>query len=182
MKDQSKTKQVLIKELASLKQKTADLERTESGHKRTESQWQVSLTDLAQDAVLMIDPTGCISLWNQAAERIFAYTSNEAIGQDLHQLLAPKSYRKAYRAAFSKFKKTGQGAVLDKTVERNSPSNCLLLLFTVRMVGMHWGSYATSPSANRWMRHCGSRKKGTGCFSRGALMAYSLPILERGGL
>ncbi len=117
MKDQSKTKQVLIKELASLKQKTADLERTESGHKRTESQWQVSLTDLAQDAVLMIDPTGCISLWNQAAERIFAYTSNEAIGQDLHQLLAPKSYRKAYHAAFSKFKKTGQGAVLDKTVE-----------------------------------------------------------------
>jgi PAS domain S-box-containing protein len=117
MKDQSKTKHVLIQELASLKQKTVDLERTKSGHKRTASQWQVSLTDLAQDAVLMMDPTGCISLWNQAAERIFAYTSKEAIGQDLHQLLAPKSYRKAYRAAFSKFKKTGQGAVLDKTVE-----------------------------------------------------------------
>ena len=117
MKDQSKPKQTLIQELASLKQKTADLERTESGHKRTESQWQVSLTDLAQDAVLMIDPTGCISLWNQAAERIFAYTSNEAIGQDLHQFLAPKRYREAYHAAFPKFKKTGQGEVLDKTIE-----------------------------------------------------------------
>jgi hypothetical protein len=70
MKDQSKTKQALIQELVSLKQKIADLERTISERKQVESQRQVSLetlgkresliraiTDSAQDAILMMDPT-----------------------------------------------------------------------------------------------------------------------------
>jgi hypothetical protein len=37
MKDQSKTKQFLIQELASLKQKIVDLERTASDRKQVES-------------------------------------------------------------------------------------------------------------------------------------------------
>ena len=90
MKDQFKTKQVLIQELASLKQKTADLERTESERKQGESQREVSIetlgkreslmraiTDSAQDAILMMDPTGCITFWNPGAEHIFGYTSEE---------------------------------------------------------------------------------------------------------
>jgi PAS domain S-box-containing protein len=130
MKDQSKTKQALIQELTSLREKITELERSESGRKRAESKRQVSfetlgkrhslmrsITDSAQDAILMMDPTGCISFWNPAAERIFGYTSKEAIGQDLHQFLAPKRYLEAYHAAFSKFKKTGQGEALDKTIE-----------------------------------------------------------------
>jgi PAS domain S-box-containing protein len=131
MKDQSKTKQALIQELVSLRQRITELEQSESELKRVESQQQqVSLetlgkseslmraiTDSAQDAILMMDPTGCISFWNPGAEHIFGYTSEESIGQDLHQFLAPKRYREAYHAAFSKFKKTGQGEALDKTID-----------------------------------------------------------------
>ncbi|MGA3086769.1 MAG: PAS domain S-box protein [Thermodesulfobacteriota bacterium] len=76
-----------------------------------------AITDSAQDAILMMDPTGCISFLNPAAEQIFGYTSKEAIGQDLHQFFAPKRYWDAYHDAFSKFKKTGQGEVLNKTIE-----------------------------------------------------------------
>ncbi len=129
MQDQSKTKQALIQELASLRERITELEQSALECKRAESQRQVSikslgpsesliraLTDSAQDAILMMGITGCILFWNPAAERIFGYTSKEAIGRDLHQFLAPKRYREAYRTAFPKFKKTGQGAVVTKTI------------------------------------------------------------------
>ncbi|MEN6320957.1 MAG: PAS domain S-box protein [Syntrophaceae bacterium] len=99
-------------------------------HRKKESQSQIALdalsksesliraiTDSTQDAILMMDPTGCISFWNPAAEHIFGYTPPEAIGQNLHQFLAPKRYMESYYTAFFKFKKTGQGEAIDKTIE-----------------------------------------------------------------
>ena len=131
MNDNRKTKKLLILELEVLRRKIAELEKSESERKRVESQrQQVSLetqdksgslmraiTDSAQDAILMMDPTGCISFWNPAAEHIFGRTRKEAIGQNLHQFLAPKRYWGECHAAFSKFKKTGQGEALNKTIE-----------------------------------------------------------------
>ena len=76
-----------------------------------------SITDSAQDAILMMDPNGLISYWNPAAERICGYTSAEAIGQDLHALIAPKQYHKAHFAALPKFQQTGQGAAVGKTLD-----------------------------------------------------------------
>jgi two-component system, sensor histidine kinase and response regulator len=58
-----------------------------------------SITDSAYDAILMMDQIGQISYWNPAAERIFGYTSAEAIGQNLNKLIIPSKYRKAYRVA-----------------------------------------------------------------------------------
>ncbi|MEI6154961.1 MAG: PAS domain S-box protein, partial [Deltaproteobacteria bacterium] len=76
-----------------------------------------SITDSAQDAILMMDPKGLISYWNPAAERICGYKSTEAIGQDLHALIAPKQYHKAHFAALPKFQQTGQGAAVGKTLD-----------------------------------------------------------------
>ena len=36
----------------------------------------------------MMDPKGRITYWNPAAETIFGYTNEEAIGKNLHKLLA----------------------------------------------------------------------------------------------
>ncbi len=131
MNDNRKTKEQLIQELEDLRRRIAELEKSETERKRVESQrQQVSLetqgksgslmravTNSAQDAILMMDPTGCISFWNPAAEHIFGRTRKEAIGQNLHQFLAPKRYWGECHAAFSKFKKTGQGEALNKTIE-----------------------------------------------------------------
>ena len=65
----------------------------------------------------MIDNKGNISYWNKAAQRIFGYTEKEAIGKEVHIFLVPEKYHKAYRKGFSKFKKTGQGPVIGKTLE-----------------------------------------------------------------
>jgi len=48
-----------------------------------------AITDSAQDAIVMMDPDGLVGYWNPAAERVFGYTSAEAIGQDLHALFVP---------------------------------------------------------------------------------------------
>ena len=43
-----------------------------------------AITDSAQDAILMMDHDGLITYWNPAAKRILGYTSEEAIGRNLH--------------------------------------------------------------------------------------------------
>jgi len=79
-----------------------------------------TITDSAQDAVLMMNPEGNISFWNPAAERILGYNSDEAIGKNLHMLLAPKRYHTSYIEAFPRFSKTGQGNAVDKIIELES--------------------------------------------------------------
>ena len=37
----------------------------------------------------MMSPGGEVTFWNPAAERIFGYTAAEAIGKNLHDLIAP---------------------------------------------------------------------------------------------
>ncbi|MFA5180575.1 MAG: PAS domain S-box protein [Syntrophales bacterium] len=76
-----------------------------------------AITDSAQDAILMMDPGGCISFWNPAAEHIFGYTRKETIGRNLHQLLAPERFLEAYHAAFDRFKTIGKGKAADRTIE-----------------------------------------------------------------
>ena len=43
----------------------------------------------AQDAIIVMDPQGRISLWNEAAHRILGYSATEAVGQPLHTLIIP---------------------------------------------------------------------------------------------
>ena len=76
-----------------------------------------SMSDSAQDAILMMDHQGNISYWNKAAEKILGYSAQETLGKELHTFLAPKHYQAAFKEAFSRFKKIGQGPAVGKTLE-----------------------------------------------------------------
>jgi PAS domain S-box-containing protein len=76
-----------------------------------------AISDSAQDAIVMMDNDGAISFWNDAAERTFGYASDEVLGKDLHQLLAPKHYHEALQMAFPHFQATGEGGAVGKTLE-----------------------------------------------------------------
>jgi PAS domain S-box-containing protein len=76
-----------------------------------------AIMDSAQDAIVMMDSRGEISHWNRAAESILGYGKQEAIGKNLHQVLAPERCLEAYRAAFPEFLRTGRGNAISKTVE-----------------------------------------------------------------
>ncbi|GAI36636.1 unnamed protein product, partial [marine sediment metagenome] len=92
-------------------------------HKLTKRDLQVSeekfrsISDLVQDAILIMDNKGNISYWNNAAEKIFGNSAQEAFGKKLHILLVPQRYQAAYQRGFRKFKTTGQGPVIGKTLE-----------------------------------------------------------------
>ncbi len=93
-----------------------DLRVENESRKKSEAQMR-AITDSAQDAILMMDPAGKISYWNPAAERIFGYTGYEALGLNLHMLIAHPRHHAAHHAAFPEFLKTGKGAALGKTLE-----------------------------------------------------------------
>jgi PAS domain S-box-containing protein len=76
-----------------------------------------AITDSARDAILMMDPEGAISYWNPAAVRVLGYTSAEAMGRNLHDLIVPQRFHEAHHAAFPAFQLTGEGTALGKTLE-----------------------------------------------------------------
>ena len=74
-----------------------------------------AITAAAPNAILMMDGAGNITFWNPASERMLGWTSAEALGKNLHALLAPERYKDAYLKALEAFRLTGEGGVLGKT-------------------------------------------------------------------
>jgi PAS domain S-box-containing protein len=76
-----------------------------------------TITDSAQDAIVMMDPAGRVSYWNPAAARIFGRSGAEAMGQPLHEFLAPSRYVDAFGASFPAFLATGTGSALGRSID-----------------------------------------------------------------
>ena len=94
----------------------ADRKHMEAVLRESEEKFRVISTS-AKDAIIMMNNDGIISFWNEAAEKIFGYTSQEATNKELHPLIVPQRYIEAFRKGFSKFKITGEGPVIGKTLE-----------------------------------------------------------------
>jgi len=69
------------------------------------------------DAVIVINEHQLILEWNPKAEIIFGYTAKEVIGKPLSETIIPHQYREAHKKGMSHFLKTGEGPVLNKTIE-----------------------------------------------------------------
>ena len=79
-----------------------------------------ALTECAHDAIVTISPDGAITFWNPAAETIFGYSKEEAIGKNLHSLLVPERYQAMHQEGFRKFARTGLGNAVGKTLEMSA--------------------------------------------------------------
>jgi len=90
--------------------------RTEKSVLESEEKFK-AISSSAKDAIIMMDDEGNISYWNEAAETIFGYLVQEALGKELHTFLAPRKYHDACRRGILIFKATGCGAVVGKTLE-----------------------------------------------------------------
>ena len=75
------------------------------------------ISSAAYDAIIMLDNEGNVSYWNKAAEKIFGYKSEEIIGKNLHKIIVPKDFYIPYKKGFEKFKSTGEGAAVGRTLE-----------------------------------------------------------------
>ncbi|MBI5056534.1 MAG: PAS domain S-box protein [Nitrospirae bacterium] len=76
-----------------------------------------AITATAVDGIITMDNKGLVTYWNSAAERLFGYTPQEALGKELHRYIAPRRYHEEYRNGFDKFRTTGQGFAIGKTIE-----------------------------------------------------------------
>jgi PAS domain S-box-containing protein len=76
-----------------------------------------SMAASAPDAIIMMDSRGRVSYWNLAAEKLFGYGREEAIGMDLHAALMPPRYREAFESGYARFTETGRGHAVGKAME-----------------------------------------------------------------
>jgi PAS domain S-box-containing protein len=91
-------------------------DRVEEALKESEETFK-GITTAAQSAIIMVNDEGQITFWNQAAEKMFGYTEEEVLGNNMHSLLAPERYFDIAENAYHKYAKTGQGDRLGKITE-----------------------------------------------------------------
>jgi PAS domain S-box-containing protein len=92
MKDQYKTKHVLIQELASLRQRIEDLEKSEAERKRMEEELRLHgeiLTYMVESVHLVRADDGVIVYTNKRFDSVFGYDQGELVGKHVSIVNAP---------------------------------------------------------------------------------------------
>src|SRR5262245_21508902 len=70
-----------------------------------------SILDTVPDAMIVIDERGLIQSFSTAAERLFIYTAEEVIGQNV-KILMPSPYRENHDAYVGRYLKTGERRII----------------------------------------------------------------------
>ncbi|MGD2044341.1 MAG: PAS domain S-box protein, partial [Acidimicrobiia bacterium] len=92
-------------------ERTEMLRRITSTEKRLEA-----ILDSANDAVISIDSSGLVRLWNRAAEDMFGYTAEEMVGEPLHAII-PERFHDGHNSGIERVSGGGEHHVIGKTVE-----------------------------------------------------------------
>ncbi|MFE1601340.1 PAS domain-containing protein [Methylobacterium sp. ID0610] len=88
------------------------------------------------DAVVVSDQDGLITVWNPAAERIFGFTKDEAIGRSL-DLITPERQRQRHWDGYHKTMQTGvtrYGTTLLRVPALHKDGRTLSIAFTVGLL------------------------------------------------
>lgn len=72
------------------------------------------VTSTALDAVVVCDDNGQILDFNEAAQQIFGYTAEQALGNELGELIVPDHHREAHNAGMQRMRDSGEKRVVGK--------------------------------------------------------------------
>jgi PAS domain S-box-containing protein len=75
------------------------------------------ILDTALDCIVTIGADGRVLEFNTAAERIFGFSRQEAVGKELAELIIPPRMREQHRRGLAHYLKTGEGPVIGKRIE-----------------------------------------------------------------
>lgn len=75
-----------------------------------------SVIESTNDAIIIADSSGFITLWNKGAAQIFGYTKEEVLGKNM-QIIIPQNARKAHELGMKRYLQTKEAKVLGKTLE-----------------------------------------------------------------
>src|SRR5919197_963519 len=90
--------------------------RAEEAVRASESRLRAML-EASLDAVVTMDHRGRVLGWNHAAETIFGYRTEEAVGKDMADLIVPPGLRPTHRKGLARYRETEQAVVLDRRLE-----------------------------------------------------------------
>jgi PAS domain S-box-containing protein len=79
-----------------------------------------ALLDSALDCIITMDANGCVLEFNASAQRVFGYSREEAVGQELASLIIPPALRERHRVGLHHYLETGEGPVLGRRIEINA--------------------------------------------------------------
>ncbi|MGC2502914.1 MAG: PAS domain S-box protein, partial [Silvibacterium sp.] len=88
-----------------------DLKQSQEHLRKAEEKTRL-IIDTALDAVITMDAQGTITSWNKQAEVIFGWSSPEAIGQHMSDMIIPEQDRMAHEHGIRYFLATGDGPIL----------------------------------------------------------------------
>ncbi len=75
------------------------------------------ILDVALDCIICIDAGGNITEYNPAAEAVFGYSRDEALGKNIAETIIPPEFREQHRAGLEHYLATGEGPVLNRRIE-----------------------------------------------------------------
>lgn len=77
-----------------------------------------SLIEQNPDAMIFADTEGTIRVWNVAAERVFGFTKEDAIGSNL-DIIVPQNLRKAHWRGYEQAMQRGKPSMLGSPCLQN---------------------------------------------------------------
>jgi PAS domain S-box-containing protein len=104
-----------ITHYVAIEEDITELKRAEEALRASEQRYR-QLTEGTQDAIVVADQQGCITLFNTAAQQTFGYTEREVVGQPL-TLLMPEESRDAHQQGLQRYLETREPRVIGRTVE-----------------------------------------------------------------
>lgn len=94
------------------------------------------LVNAVGDAIVVCDASGAITFWNPAAERLFGFAEQEALGRSL-DLIIPERQRQRHWDGYNKTMQTGQtryGNDVLRVPALHKDGRTLSIAFTVAML------------------------------------------------
>lgn len=88
----------------------------ENAARKSESVRQ-SIMRSALDAIVCVDKTNKIIVWNSQAEQLFGWKAKEVIGKQLENTIIPPSYRTRHREGYKRYIETGVPVIMNKLIE-----------------------------------------------------------------
>lgn len=88
----------------------------EASLKRADERFR-AIVHTARDGIVTIDALGAITLWNEAAERIFGVPRADALGREI-SFVIPSRLRDAHRRGLQRFIATGQSTIMGQVIRQ----------------------------------------------------------------
>jgi PAS domain S-box-containing protein len=73
--------------------------------------------ETALDAVVIMKSDGIVADWNDRAMSVFGWSSDEAVGRIMADLIIPERYREAHRKGLRRYLESGKGEVIGRRIE-----------------------------------------------------------------